>query len=134
MWNTATGQVAGSPFQIGPGGQGGVNGVAFSPDGSLLAGAYGNGTIRLWNTAAGQVAGSPFQIGPGGRSGVNSVAFSPDGKRLAGAYSNGTIGMWKPPCRPGQQRRLADNRGSCNRDSRFGTGRGNNYARDPSSK
>ena len=71
-----------------------VKGVAFSPDGRLLAGAYSDGTIWLWNRATGQAhaltlpASSPIS--------ANSVAFSPDGRLLAGAYSDGSIRLWNP--------------------------------------
>jgi WD40 repeat protein len=53
--------------------------VAFSPDGSMLAAAYGNGCVILWSPANGRgvmVLGGPRQF-------VSSVAFSPDGKTLA---------------------------------------------------
>ena len=38
----------------------GALGVAFSPDGKLLATGYGDGYVRLWNPATGQAIGSPL--------------------------------------------------------------------------
>ncbi len=38
----------------------GVNGVAFSPDGKLLAAADGDGTVRLWNPVTGKSVGAPL--------------------------------------------------------------------------
>ena len=45
----------------------GVEGVAFSPDGALLASAYVDGTVRLWNPATGQAVGAPLQADTGTR-------------------------------------------------------------------
>jgi WD40 repeat protein/transcriptional regulator with XRE-family HTH domain len=74
----------------------GVLQVAFSPDGKLLAAAYGDGYVRLWNPVTGQPAGAPLpaDTGPGG--GVFAVAFSPDGKLLATADADGTVRLWNP--------------------------------------
>jgi WD40 repeat protein len=74
----------------------GVYGVAFSPDGRLLASAYGNGTVQLWNTATGQEAGAPITAGTTNTGGVTAVAFSPDGTLLASGDGDGTVRLWNP--------------------------------------
>jgi hypothetical protein len=79
-----------------PADQSGVNEVAFSPDGSLLASADADGTVRLWNPATGQRVDKPIQadISPNGE--VKDVAFSPDGSLLASADADGTVRLWNP--------------------------------------
>ena len=42
----------------------GVLGVAFSPDGKLLASADGNGYVQLWDPVTGHSVGSPLQRAP----------------------------------------------------------------------
>jgi WD40 repeat protein len=67
-------------------------GIAFSPDGRLLA-SSGNlhETVRVWDLAKGLEL-EPFR---GHRNSVNGVAFSPDGARLATASGDGTVLLWQ---------------------------------------
>ena len=74
----------------------GVNAVAFSPNGKLLAAAQVNGYVRLWNPSTGQPVGAPLLASTSPQSYVAGVAFSPDGTLLAGAVDDGTVRLWNP--------------------------------------
>jgi eukaryotic-like serine/threonine-protein kinase len=75
--------------------------VTFSPDGSRLATAIGDETVRIWDLATGHetltLKGHTSYVGKndvGLRKNIYSVAFSPDGKRLASAGWGGTVKVW----------------------------------------
>lgn len=68
---------------------GGIEHLAFSPDGTLMASGGRGGTVLLWDVATRQPLGVPFP-----RLGLNQVRamlFHPDGKALLVQYSDGGI-------------------------------------------
>jgi photosystem II stability/assembly factor-like uncharacterized protein len=64
--------------------------VTFSPDGSTLASASSDATVRLWDPATGET----LHVLRGHTSTVWRVEFSPDGKMLASASWDGTVKLW----------------------------------------
>jgi WD40 repeat protein len=68
---------------------GGVNSVALSPDGQLLASASSN-VVTLWDV----IHGRELRQLQGHTDIVQSVAFSPAGQLLASAGGDGTVRLW----------------------------------------
>ena len=65
--------------------------VAWSPDGSRLASASGDHSVKIWEVSSGEVIATLH--GHGDR--VWSVAWSPDGSRLASASGDRSIKVWE---------------------------------------
>ena len=68
-----------------------VNGLAFSPDGELLAAAGGDGAIKIWNGRTGSLVRT-LKDAHGGF--VSSVAYHRDGKHLASVGADKQVKVW----------------------------------------
>lgn len=67
-----------------------VDGVAFSPDGRLLAWADWDRTVRLWDVAGDREVAELM----GHTDWINTLAFGPDGRTLATSGNDGTVRLW----------------------------------------
>ena len=64
--------------------------IDFSPDGSRIASASMDSTVRIWDLESDKVVVLESHSNP-----VNRVAWHPDGTRLASACSDGTVRIWE---------------------------------------
>jgi eukaryotic-like serine/threonine-protein kinase len=89
LWDPATGKhrhtLRHSPATRSKSRYPGVSGLAFSPDGRMLA-SGGDGTVKLWDWAAGEHRRTLTSTG-------QSVAFSPDGRVLASGHGRRVL-LW----------------------------------------
>jgi WD40 repeat protein len=98
LWDLQTGTLLKTfhpvppPYSVCFSSEGGVNSVAFSPDGSKLASASREEThsIMIWDIHT----GSRVETLIGHTDWVNSVAFSPNGKQLISGSSDDTFKLW----------------------------------------
>ncbi|MBV9640518.1 MAG: PQQ-binding-like beta-propeller repeat protein [Mycobacteriaceae bacterium] len=68
-----------------------VHQLAYSPDGSRVATADDDGTVRQWDAATGKPMGSPLK---GHADNVTAVEYAPDGQTIASTSFDGTMRLW----------------------------------------
>jgi WD40 repeat protein len=83
----------GAPLARIASGGGQVNGLAFAPDGGLLASAGHDGAVRIWRVPSGAPAGE-LRAGEGP---ALALAFAPGGGLLASAGYDGSVRLWRMP-------------------------------------
>jgi WD40 repeat protein len=71
----------------------GVYGLSFSQDGTLLASASYDNTLRIWDVESGEALAVIETDGDG----LATVAFSPDGRYIVTGDLNGAVQVWGLP-------------------------------------
>jgi eukaryotic-like serine/threonine-protein kinase len=89
LWNPESGAQLGELTNH----QGFIFGLAFSPDGILLASCSGDQTIRLWDTKT----WTEIATLRGHEDEIFSLAFSADGRRLISGGKDGSVRLWQIP-------------------------------------
>ena len=74
---------------------GGIQDLAWSPDGQSLAAACTDGTVRIWAISEAPDA-EPPEVLAAHKGAALSVAWSADGSRLASGGNDGTVCIWRP--------------------------------------
>jgi WD40 repeat protein len=82
-----------------------VSAVAWSPDGTHIASASGDGTVQVWDALTGghvytyrghaDAYWGHYTFGSAGA--VNSVAWSPDGRHIVSGSSDTIVQVWQAP-------------------------------------
>ncbi|MDQ3928338.1 MAG: WD40 repeat domain-containing protein [Chloroflexota bacterium] len=90
IWNGQTLHPLPQYFFVGHKGE--VNSVAWTADGSRLASASDDGTVRLWNASA--VGGDEVLRHPEEAGAVKGVAWSPDMKHVVSGAAGGQVYIW----------------------------------------
>ncbi|HEY0792333.1 MAG TPA: WD40 repeat domain-containing protein [Chthoniobacterales bacterium] len=86
-----------------------VNGVAFSPDGQLIASTHQDGRLLIWRADNGQKVAA-VQVHGQGVAGARRVAWSPDQRWICSCGEDGTVNLVPYPKLDGRLQLLAENR------------------------
>jgi WD40 repeat protein/tRNA A-37 threonylcarbamoyl transferase component Bud32 len=87
LWSLETGE----PVRELSGHGGPLTGVAYSPDGALIATSSWDRTVKVWDATTLDL----MQSLAGHQDWVLNVAFSPEGQRIASAGADGAVKLWE---------------------------------------